>query len=535
MPRPICKAQRSFQLICTVAAMGCSSSAVLGVSGELDTDQPTSAGLTSVPAAVGQALRSATIIGGSDEEHPWMRRPSLGDIDGDGLDDFLVEASWNDANGADYGNRAFLFYGKAEFPAQLSTADADAVFESGELSATTLGDINGDGFADFALGDWSGFEIIFGSSTRFTGMHARFASGLAWQPRTPSEALLYLRPVGDVDGDGAAEFRVTVVSEVPESEISNRSSELVTDYLIAGRKDGWPSGAWDPSWAVAQLGDEPPAFENDGLTTVLQRLNIVTGSDLDGDGYSDLLALGRWRMWVFYGSERGFHGTLATEQADASLVWPYDATQRRPEFSKTLPFVLGDVDGDGTAEIAVPKQAELGIVYGSKRRWSGRVQLEPELTIVRATTELAERNWWVALAEDLTYGAPFPEGNVATSIRVGVTDLDGDAQREIVLHETRYPPLLESNNGQVISVMYTLLGANKRATGRYVLSDSNIYRAEAVSGATDALGRGMLLDPGGDFDGDGSTDLIFGVLQDPAVSDSKVSLHLVPGTPRAPD
>lgn len=60
MPRPICKAQRSLQLICTVAAMGCSSSAVLGISGELEMDQPTSAGLTSVPAAVGQALRDAT-------------------------------------------------------------------------------------------------------------------------------------------------------------------------------------------------------------------------------------------------------------------------------------------------------------------------------------------------------------------------------------------------------------------------------------------------------------------------------------------
>ena len=139
------------------------------------------------------------------------------------------------------------------------------------------------------------------------------------------------------------------------------------------------------------------------------------------------------------------------------------------------------------------------------------------------------------LAEDLTYGAPYPEGGVSTEIRVGVTDLDGDAQREIVLHETRFPPLLESNNGQVVSVTYTLTGANKRATGRYVLGDANVLRAAAGSGTTEALGRGLLLDTGGDFDGDGSTDLIFGVSQDASASDSKVSLHLVPGTPRAPD
>jgi hypothetical protein len=521
MPRPI--------YICLFAAVGCSHQTLLGISSEREAEQPASANLTSAPAPVAQALGRDTIISGNEEEHPWMRRPSLGDVDGDGLDDFLVEASWEDAS-ANYGNRAFLFYGKPEFPAQLSTADADAVFETGELPGTKLGDINGDGFADFALGDWNGFEIIFGSSARFTGSQARFASGLTWMASAPGESPFYLRAAGDVDGDGAAEFRVTVISDVPAEEASNRGSEVVTDYLIAGRRDAWPSGTWDPAWAVAQLADEPPAFENDGLTTVLQRLNIVSASDLDGDGYADLLALGRWRMWVFYGSERGFHGMLTTEQADASIVWPYDATQRRPEFSKTLPFILGDVDGDGTAELAIPQQAELGIVYGTKRRWSGRVQLEPDLTIVRASSELADRNWWLPLAEDLTYGAPFPEGGVSTEIRVGVTDLDGDAQREIVLHETRYPPLLESNNGQVVSVTYTLTGANKRATGRYVLGDADVLRAASVSGT-----GGMLLDPGGDFDGDGSTDLIFGVSEDVSVSDSKLSLHLVPGTPRAPD
>jgi|GEM_PF-6538038 len=85
------------------------------------------------------------------------------------------------------------------------------------------------------------------------------------------------------------------------------------------------------------------------------------------------------------------------------------------------------------------------------------------------------------------------------------------------------------------TALYTLKGPNQGATGRYVLTDANIYRAEGVSDTEAALSRGILLDPGGDFDGDGSTDFIFGVIDDPEFLETKASLHLVPGTPRAPD
>ena len=517
------------RLVTVLGLVGCSNASLLGVSADVDPQGPSSSELTSVPPLAAYAPRVTTVIRGSAEEHTWTRRPSLGDVDGDGFDDFLIEASWTNAQ-SEYGNRAFLFYGRADLPAQLSTADADAVLEAGELPATTLGDINGDGLMDFALGDYGGFEIIFGSSTRLAGEHKRFTHGLVWYPTTLGQGLLFLRPLGDVDGDNKAELRVTVISEVPDSEIGNRTSELITDYVIAGRGDGWPSGLWDPTWAVAMLGDEPPSFEDDGVSTVLQRLSIAGTGDLDGDGYTDLLALGRWRMWVFYGSERGFQGTLTTAQADASLTWPYDMAARRADFAKTIPMIIGDVNGDGAVDIGVPHQAELGIVYGTKQRWSGRVELQPELTVVRASSELPERNWWLPLSDDLSYGAPLPE-LVSTLIKVGVADLDGDAERELVLHETRYPEFETTQT----TALYTLTGPNKSATGRYVLTDANLYRADGVSDTAAALSRGTLLDPGGDFDGDGCTDLVFGVADDPQFSDAKASLHLVPGTPRAPD
>ncbi|HTU61071.1 MAG TPA: VCBS repeat-containing protein, partial [Polyangiales bacterium] len=252
--------------------------------------------------------------------------------------------------------------------------------------------------------------------------------------------------------------------------------------------------------------------------------------DLDGDGFTDLFALGRWKVWVFYGSERGFSGTLTPAQADASLVWPHDESARRADFAKTLPLIIGDLNGDGAADLGFPNQAELGIVYGTKQRWSGRNELTPDLTVARASADFPERSWWLPLADDLSYAAPLPE-LVDTQIRVGVANLDGDGQRELVVHESRYPEFETT----MTTALYTLKGPNQGATGRYVLSDANLYRAEGVSDPGAALSRGVLLDPGGDFDGDGSTDFIFGVIEDPEVFDTKASLHIVPGTPRAPD
>jgi hypothetical protein len=512
----------------TLAAMGCSDPSLLGISAEVDEQRPSSAELTSLATPRALAPLHSTVITGKDTEYLTLRRPSLGDLDGDGLDDFVIEGLVQSDN--ESGMRAFLFYGRTDFPAQLSAADADAVLEAGGVMVLSLGDINGDGLSDLALGDWSSTEIIFGSSTRLSGKRARFSDGVAWSPADHFSSNLSVWPIGDLDGDGMDELRVTMMSMTPGKE---RQEETITDYIVAGRKGGWPSGSFDPSWAVASLGDEPPAFEDDGATTVLQRLVLVGTGDFDGDGYRDLLTLGRWKTWVFYGGPAGLKGTLTPEQAAASLTWQVDPTASRADFATMIPIVLGDVDGDGTTDLGIPNHAELGIVYGTKQRWGGRVALEPELTIVRATTELADQNWWLPLANDIAYGQPLPEA-VSAQMRVGAADLDGDAQPELIVHENNLPTVRNFED-VITSSMYVLTGPSQRATGRYVLSDSDLYKPAAVSGASAALDSGSVLDLGGDFDGDGSTDLIFGLMRDIGPMERRTIVQVVPGAPHAPD
>src|SRR5262245_819042 len=78
-----------------------------------------------------------------------------GDVNHDGKMDLLIGAPTNDARFG-FAGRVYLFLGP--FTESLSTLDADGVFDAeafGDnlgVAVSSVGDVNGDGFADFAMG-----------------------------------------------------------------------------------------------------------------------------------------------------------------------------------------------------------------------------------------------------------------------------------------------------------------------------------------------------------------------------------------------
>ncbi len=342
-----------------------------------------------------------------------------GDVNGDGYDDIVIGAPGAELNLVGTVGKVYVLYGSATgLPLLPGYSNQGAVTYGTTIAGHHLygtfgntvagaGDLNGDGYADIAVGapyddqygSDAGMAFVFRGSA--AGADSATANLLWWESAgTPGAQFgMRLAPAGDVNGDGRPDLLVGETSRVDLAQ--SAGGTLLIEQLLA-----YPASSTrvatagdvngdglsdllvgDPYWSNGQasegrvlvhygVGSPPSAAANWSLTqTAIDNPNlgwsVASAGDVNGDGYEDVLvgeptwydfttpgATNNGLVQLFYGHSSG----LST----SSDWYAYGASGDQLGIS----VAGGDVNGDGYSDLVVGAHTSAGGL-GQARIWYG--------------------------------------------------------------------------------------------------------------------------------------------------------------------
>lgn len=363
-----------------------------------------------------------------------------GDLNNDGFDDFLIGAPGVSVSRGS----VYLFYGKeAAFTGELSEGvelyNGDAGDEFG-YSMAGLGDVNGDGFDDMAVGapfktntiesteyEWAGsVSIVYGQSDPLSTTDVGLGDTIIGD-----QIVGYfgrsISATGDMDGDGRADLIVGGDGYI----------EFGRAYLIYGGHEN------DYSETITENVTNGNAIQFDGVSEDLLTGRAVAGNgDFDGDGNMDLAITSTQSsgpvnedvgaVYIVYG------GIIFDPAVDLSVEGvKFIGAGEDDHLGKDVQFA--DMDGDGIDDLLVstpdhnvtPNDEFTGdegvayIVYGkADRDFNGN-----------AITDVGQEIEISSIASELYTGEDAGQrfGNA-----IDAADIDGDGKAELLASASGY-------------------------------------------------------------------------------------------------
>ena len=500
------------------------------------------------------------VLSGTDRRDEFGRGLATGDFDGDGLVDLAVGADAYNAGLTDNG-AVFVYPGVS---GQFFSAGPSQIL-AGQYGYDRLGwrvtacDFNGDGLDDIAASAWTGenrdledvptdqgvLYVYLGTPSGFPLVPDQMVFGRSlvdgeWVDH-PDLRLARDLASADFNGDGLCD----VIAGVRRLKAGPGRSDDGGGYVFLGRAPNEDNaGGLEDLPALAVLGDGPDAASHLG--------RWVAAGDLDGDGKAEMVlsqylyddpdinGSNQGAIRVFRGAELSGPATAWTSVDDADFV----ATGNGSNDYYGWTAAVGDVTGDGLADLLVGAANE-EIPGGTNSTgtvdvFAGVDGAMPSETPWRTTAGTAGGDWygtgvgaigdvdgdgapdWLVIAgraDDygIDVGMPlvvkgdaelpaqaltWPDQAAGSQIGRGVAfvgDLDGDGWPELASGA----PLLDIE-GANINMGRVFL--HKGGPTGVPATPSQALSEHTGHSGSDQFGWAVA--PGGDFDGDGRSDML---------------------------
>ena len=456
---------------------------------------------------------------------------SAGDINGDGIDDFVVSHSKAYSYATSY-----VVFGKADgnfgTSFDLTTIDGSNGFELTGLpvqlrqsigTSISSGDFNGDGIDDLligAAGSWKGYSyyndsnagaayVIFGKETPFSSTVAvnsvDGSNGFRIFGQHAGDAIATsVSNAGDFNGDGIDDFMVSAPT---------LNSVAGGAYLIFGKASGFSSD-FDLSTLDGSNGFKlQGAIANDGVGYDA----IRSAGDINGDGYDDIIlsspnddtnATNSGAAYVIFGSASNPGSILDLGTLNGSNGFKILGQNTYNSSVGTEVSSAGDINGDGYADIVIdaPHDATNGlnttgaayVILGGYNGFASTINLADTngFKITGAPTIGRENNF------DRFYSLSISNAG----------DVNGDGLDDLIIGAPRLPKLVTPPYGSKnIGASYVVFGKDTGFPDDINVGDLDGTNGFKISGGDgddfDSL-IGTAVSGAGDINGDGYDDML---------------------------
>ncbi len=268
---------------------------------------------------------TTTLTGAASSNYFGRSVSGAGDVNNDGYDDVIVGAyGYSSSTG-----RAYVYHGASSgLSSTISTTllgfTTSNYFAS---SVTGLGDVEGDGYDDVAVGAY-GYSSSQGRVTVYSGTASGiYTTAVATISGTSSmNFAATVAAAGDVNHDGYPDLIVSA---------STASSSQGAAYVYGGSASGMSTTALRTLTAPSPYVYYPA---------------VSSAGDVNGDGYGDVVVGTYYYASAYYGVAYVFHGSTTGlgDAADTTITSVSSSSSLEPEVASA-----GDVDGDGYDDLLV--------------------------------------------------------------------------------------------------------------------------------------------------------------------------------------